>query len=373
MKKISKCLVACSLALALIAVIYLLMPMKYTYNHPMPYVPCDSYRGVDHNEAILLINTGSPERLSKDHVRQFIGDMLSDRYVMGLPDWFRTILSRKIIAPLRAGKSYEKYDLIWGNSLTSPLIRITLDIGQSLERRLNIPTAVAMRYGSPSPDEAFDDLIRHFPHLDSVTLLPLFPQYAESSYLTAVEWAKSAAVKRGLKIGVIPPFFDHEFYIESLAQKIDSATDMDFDKLVFSFHSLPLSHIERGQQCGQGYDYEFQCTSTARLVARELGLTESQYVVVYASAIGSNWLKPGLDETMKHLPREQDVRRIAVVAPGFLVDNLETLWDININAREIFMANGGEKFTFVSCLNEDFSTVAAHIITKTTTCSFWAR
>lgn len=326
----------------------------------MPYIPVSTVADSRPLSALLLVNMGSPERLTKAHVKQFIGDMLSDPYVMDIPDPFRNMLSRRIIAPLRANSSFEKYGLIWEDSPASPLALRTVAIGQRLEQITGLPTAVSMRYGSPSPEEAIVDLLRYFPSIKTITLLPLFPQYAESSYVTAVEAVRAAANKTRTNIQVVEPFYNHPHYIKALSEKIRSHTPEGFQKLVFSFHSLPMSHVERGRSLGNSHDYEFQCRETARLTAQQLELSDDQYIVVYASAIGSRWLKPDLNRVMDSLPRS-GCNDIAVVAPGFLVDNLETLYDININARSIFTDGGGLKFHFVPCLNEDFADAASVI------------
>lgn len=304
---------------------------------------------------VLIINTGTPTTLSKEATKCFIEDMLSDPYVMGMPTWLRTTLARKIIAPLRASSSLEKYSLIWGDSEQSPLLLNTIELADSIEKQSGLPVAVAMRYGTPNIENAMNDLNERCPKMNRVILLPLFPQYAESSYQTAVDAVKqfSGFISGKYTLEIITPYYNNPGYIAALADKI--RTELKGDKncyLVFSYHSLPLTHIHAGKLKGKDFDYEYQCCETARLTAEELGIND--YSVVYASAMGKKWLGPMLDESMIELPNK-GIKKIAIVAPGFIIDNLETLYDININAKKIFLENGGESFVFIPCLNSMFT------------------
>lgn len=313
---------------------------------------------------VIIINTGTPASLTKKDVGCFIGDMLSDPYVMGMSEWFRVTLARKIIAPLRASSSLEKYSMIWGDSDFSPLLLTTLALADSVELNKSLPVSVAMRYGAPYIEDAIADLEKRCPNMKEVMILPLFPQYAESSYLTAVEAAQSSPAFQSGKyiLKIIPPFYNNPIYISSLAKMIAGYIDTDYH-LLFSFHSLPLSHIELGKTQEKDFDYEYQCCETARLVSQKLGINSDNYSVVYASAMGKKWQGPFLNEIVADLPRK-NVRKVAVLAPGFIVDNLETLYDLNISARQEFMDKGGESFIFIPCLNSDFLSTAGDLLTK---------
>ncbi len=313
---------------------------------------------------VIVINTGTPASLSKKDVQCFIGDILSDGYVMGMPAWARTTIARKIIAPMRVSSSLKKYSLIWGDSIQSPLLLNTVALADSIEQALSLPIAVAMRYGTPSVEQAVAELEKRCPNMEEVVLLPLFPQYAESSYLTAVEAVRRSPCFMSGKynLRVVGPYYDNHSYITALANKINAYSNGCGDfHLLFSYHSLPLSHVEAGRFKGKDFDYEYQCRETARLTAQQLGITD--FSVVYASAMGKKWQKPMLEDFVGELPAK-GVKKIAVVAPGFIIDNLETLYDINISARRIFEKNGGESFLFIPCLNDQFSCSAAIITSK---------
>lgn len=314
-------------------------------------------------KGVLIINTGTPLSLTKEAVQSFIGDMLSDPYVMGMPDWIRTTLARKIIAPSRASSSLANYNKIWGKSQYSPLLLNMLELADSIEKEISYPVAIAMRYGAPTIEQAINQLEQICPGMEEVILLPLFPQYAESSYKTAVEAVKRATVFKEGKyvLKIIEPYYNEPFFIEALAKKINSVIGEDKYHLVFSYHSLPMSHIDAGKHVGRYFDYEYQCHETAMLTAERLGLDTADYSVVYASAMGKKWLGPMLDTALTNLPAN-GIKKVAVVAPGFIIDNLETLYDININARQLFMENGGEEFIFIPCLNEEFFSSATRLI-----------
>lgn len=302
---------------------------------------------------ILIINTGSPKTKNREDVKFFIGAMLSDPLVMTVPDWIRTTLATKIIAPLRASSSASHYSLIWDDTQTeSPLLYNTNQLAKKIEEATNMPVEVAMRYGLPSIPEALKRLQDKCTTLHEVVVLPLFPQYAQSSYKTVVEAIGNHFYKRphSFRLKIIEPYYNDPGYIHALAESLKPHIEKGYDRLVFSFHSLPLAHVEIGWQKGKDFDYVYQIKETVRLVSKELDIDPKKNRIVYSSAIGRKWLKPDLNETMKQLPIN-GYKRVIAITPGFPSDNLETLYDIGIVARQNFMKAGGEEFTFVPCLN----------------------
>ncbi|SHF21936.1 ferrochelatase [Dysgonomonas macrotermitis] len=307
---------------------------------------------------ILILNTGSPKTKNREDVKFFIGAMLSDPLVMStVPNWFRDILAKRIIAPLRASNSASHYELIWDNEHNeSPLIYNSLELAKKIQAATGMPTEIAMRYGNPSVPDAFARLQKKCATLHEVIVVPMFPQYAQSSYQTAVdEVGRCFLIKpHSFRIKFVEPYYNKPGYISSLAQSIKPFIEKGYDKLVFSFHSLPIAHVEIGWNKGKEFDYVYQVKETVRLVTKELGIDPKKNRIVYSSAIGSKWLKPDLEETMKQLAQSGTERVIALTA-GFPADNLESLYDIDIVAREAFESNGGKEFHFVPGLNaEDF-------------------
>lgn len=310
---------------------------------------------------ILLVNTGSPKTCGRKDVKAFIRAMLSDPYVMTVPDWFRPILVNGIIIPLRQFTSTAHYRLIWDKTQKdSPLLYQAKQLAQKLESFTNMPVEAAMRYGQPDTTAALDHLLAKCDRLHEITVLPLFPQYAESSYKTVVDAVGKLFFKRPypFRLKFIEPYFNHLAYISALAESIRPYIEKEFDKLIFSFHSLPLSHVEEGWKKGKEFDYVYQTKETVRLVIKELGIDTRKTRQTYHSAMGSKWLEPDLDDIVKELA-EEGQKKLLVIAPGFAADNLETLYDINIKTRELFLKHGGTNFDYIPCLNSNASWVEA--------------
>lgn len=306
-------------------------------------------------KGVLLVNIGSPETCARKDVKSFIRAMLSDPYVMTVPDWFRPILVNGIIVPFRQFASTKHYEMIWNKEIKdSPLLYQAKQLAEKLEVATAVPVEVAMRYGQPDVTAGLDSLIAKNNRLHEVIVLPLFPQYAESSYKTVVDFVGRQFFKRPypFRLKFTEPYFRHPAYISALAQSIKPYTDQPFDKLIFSFHSLPLSHVEEGWKKGKEFDYVYQTKETIRLVINELGIDTKKTRLTYHSAMGKDWLKPDLDETVKELA-EEGLNKILVVAPGFAADNLETLYDIKIKTQETFLQHGGTEFSYIPCLNSN--------------------
>lgn len=307
---------------------------------------------------ILILNTGSPKTKNREDVKFFIGAMLSDPLVLStVPDWFRNTLAKRIIAPLRASNSASHYELIWDNVHNeSPLIYNSLELAKKIEATTGMPTEVAMRYGSPSIPDAFARLKQKCATLHEVIVVPMFPQYAQSSYQTAVDEVGRYFMSKpqSFRLKFLEPYYNKSEYISALAQSIHPFIQNGYDKLVFSFHSLPIAHVEIGWKKGKDFDYVFQVKETVRLVSKELGIDPKKNRIVYSSAIGRKWLKPDLEETMEQLAKAGN-KKVVTLTAGFPADNLESLYDIDIVAREAFEKNGGTDFHFVPGLNaQDF-------------------
>lgn len=304
---------------------------------------------------VLLVNTGSPKTSKREDVRLFIESMLSDPYVMTVPDWFRPILVKGIICPFRQFASARHYELIWNkDQKDSPLLYEAKSLAQKLEALTDMPVEVAMRYGEPTVQQALERLMAKNNRLHEVVVLPLFPQYAESSYKTVVDAVGNIFFKRPypFRLKFVEPYFNNPEYIKALATSILPYIKDGFDKLIFTFHSLPLSHVDAGWKKGKEFDYVYQTKETVRLLLKELNIEVRKTRLVYHSAMGNKWLKPDLDETIKELAVE-GVKKVVVVAPGFAADNLETLYDINIVAKGLFLKEGGSHFSYVPCLNSE--------------------
>jgi ferrochelatase len=302
-------------------------------------------------KAILLINVGTPADCTKADVQKFIGEMLSDPLVVGQPKWLSGFLAKKIIAPLSAAKSLKKYRQIWRTQQPeiSPMAHYMQKLANSLEAKTEIPVEPAMRYGKPSIFEAFERLEKRVSTLSEVVVFPLFPHFAQSTTQTATEEIERVFEQHSYPfcLKFVPPYFDHPAFINALAAHAKPYLK-DVNKLIFSYHSLPVGQVKSAQKKGKMFDYVHQLTETNRLLCEKLNI---DYQLFYTSQRGNGWLKPFLDAEIDNLPK-QGYKKIAVMSPGFPADNMETLYDIDIQARKAFLDAGGEKFVFIPALND---------------------
>lgn len=305
---------------------------------------------------IVLLNVGTPAECNKPAVEQFIGDMLADPLVI---DKFKPVskfLARQVIAPISASKSLEKYSLIWRKKepLISPILYYMQQLGSKLEKEKDIPVEIAMRYGSPSIENAFNALHTRCSTLTEVVVFPLLPHYAQSSTQTSIDEVKRIFNKNNypFKLNIIGSYYNHPAFIDALATHVRPYLEKDFDRLVFSYHSLPVHQVEKAWKKGKEYDYVYQLKETNLLLGKKLGINQRKTILLYSSQRGKGWLKPFLNKDIADLPK-LGWKNILIIAPGFPVDNLETLYDIDIEARRLFMKAGGEKFVYIPSLNAE--------------------
>ncbi len=310
---------------------------------------------------ILLVNVGTPASDSRNDVKKFIGDMLSDPLLTGKPAWWSSLLARNIIAPLSASKSAEKYRLIWRKEKpkTSPLQYYMRELAQALEASKGIPVEIAMRYGEPDFTTAVQELEQKCPLLHEVIVFPLYPHYAQSTTRTAFDDIARLFYSRpySFRLKLVEPYYNHPAYIHALATRSAQYLE-DIDRLLFSYHSLPTPQVEAGWKKGKEYDYIYQVKETNRLFCEAVGFDLGRTLLFFSSQRGDGWMKPFLDTDISALPA-QGYKKVAVMAPGFPIDNMETLYDMDYEARNLFMEAGGEKFTFIPSLNDDEEWVEA--------------
>jgi protoporphyrin/coproporphyrin ferrochelatase len=316
---------------------------------------------------IILMNLGSPDSTKVKDVKKYLDEFLMDERVIDSPYLVRSILVKGIITPFRSSKSAEAYESIWTKE-GSPLVVITEQLQQALQKKVTDPVEIAMRYGNPTMKAAYDKIAAQNPGLEEVVLLPLYPHYAMSSYETAVEHAKEVHKKGNytFKISFVKPFYNDPDYISALSASIKKEL-VPGTHLLFSYHSIPERHIHKsdvtGNHClkcanccetpspAHEFCYRHQCLVTTKLVAETLGLSADQYSVSFQSKLGrSEWLKPSTTMRMEQMPAE-GLKNIAVVCPAFVSDCLETLEEIAIREKENFMHAGGEAYTFIPCMN----------------------
>ncbi|WP_447641301.1 MULTISPECIES: ferrochelatase [Chitinophagaceae] len=319
-------------------------------------------------KGLVLMNLGSPESTKVSDVRSYLREFLMDKRVLDLPYIGRFFLVNGIIAPFRAPKSAEAYRSIWTDA-GSPLIVLTEELQCAVQSIVPESVEIAMRYGQPHPKIAYDNLLRNNPDLEEVTLFPLYPHYAMSSYETAVEYMKKVYKQEGyaFRLKNVPAYYKHPAYIHALMESIRPHLQQPFDKLLFSYHGVPERHIYKGHEqfgsslpkgvlCNDNCDVEEHCyraqvRKTTRLVVEALGIPEEKWEQTYQSRLGKDpWLQPYTAERLAQLPKE-GVKKLLVVSPAFVSDCLETLEEIAIQGKETFLQAGGTSFSAIPCLN----------------------
>lgn len=316
---------------------------------------------------IILMNLGSPESTEVADVRKYLDQFLMDERVIDKPWLSRALLVKAIIVPFRAPKSAEAYKQIWIEE-GSPLIVYTEKLKEILEQQISEPVEIAMRYGNPSPEVAFEKLLKRNPSLEEVIVLPLYPHYAMSSYETAVEYVKDFYRKKkyAFKLDFVPPFYSEPAYIEALSENIKPYLQKPYDLLLFSYHGIPERHIRKsditGCHCLQSenccetdspahaFCYRHQIRTTTKLVTEKLQIPPNKYSISFQSRLGKGWLTPFTDIRLQELPAE-GVKHLLIVSPAFVSDCLETLEELAMRGKEIFLSAGGESYTMIPCLN----------------------
>ncbi len=314
------------------------------------------------------MNLGSPDSTEVKDVRKYLDEFLMDGRVIDTPLIWRALLVKGIIVPFRAPKSAIAYKSIWTKE-GSPLIVISKQLQQALQEQVDEPVALAMRYGTPAPWTAFDELLEKQPDLEEVVVVPLYPHYAMSSYETAVEYARKIHRKGNykFKLSFVPPFYDDPDYLEALIESIKPYLEKEYDQIVFSYHGIPERHVQKsdvtGQHCLKSADccavdseahktcYRHQCIVTTNKVAQALNIPASKYSFSFQSRLGRDeWLKPYTAVRLAELPKE-GIKKLLILCPAFVSDCLETLEEMGEEGREIFLHAGGEEFTLLPCLN----------------------
>jgi ferrochelatase len=302
---------------------------------------------------ILLVNLGTPEAPTPEAVRRYLKEFLWDPRVIELPRPLWWMVLNGVILTTRPRKSAQAYKVIWTNQ-GSPLLSfsqaLTTAVGQALRTKLgnHVVTELAMRYGQPSLRQQLDSL--RSAGIERFLVLPLYPQYSSPSTGSAFD-ALSSVLRNWRyipEVRFISDYHDHPLYIQAVAQRIEQfwQTQGRSPYLLFSFHGLP----DRSRQ--QGDPYYQQCLTSAKLIAERLSLAENGWQVVFQSRFGlERWLQPYCAEVLRKLP-ERGVKEVDLVCPGFAVDCLETLEEIGMTNKELFLQAGGHQYRLIPALND---------------------
>ena len=303
---------------------------------------------------VLLLNLGTPDATDYWSVRRYLKEFLSDQRVIETPRWLWWPILNLVILNVRPQKSGHAYEQIWDKDKNeSPLRVITRNQTEALAARLagrdDIVVDFAMRYGNPSTKSVLEKM--QAAGCQKILLVPLYPQYSATTTATANDKAFEVLGEMRWQPAVrtAPAYFDDPKYIETLANSIrDGVAALDFepDLVITSYHGMPVEYLERGDP------YHCQCLKTTRLVREYLGWDKSKIMVTFQSRFGrAKWLEPYTDVTLAALPGK-GVKKIAILAPAFSADCIETLEEIAMQGRETFMEAGGERFAYIPCLND---------------------
>jgi len=319
------------------------------------------------SRAVLLVNLGSPDSTSVPDVKRYLDEFLTDERVIDKA-FVRKVIVPLIILNTRPRKSAEAYSSIWTDE-GSPLIVTSKHQADMLDERIGPEIFLAMRYGNPSIPDVVRRIIQD--GVTSLYVIPLYPQYAMSSYETVVVKVMEEVnqLRPDLDIEFLQPFYRDPAYLDILADSIREHLPEDTEKLVFSFHGIPERHLRLSDPshahclcvadcCNRANPahatcYRHQCFATVKGVVERLGLEEDRYFVSFQSRLGRDpWLTPYTDASLERFARE-GVKKVRVVCPAFVTDCLETLEEIAEEGKEIYLEAGGEDFAVIPCLNED--------------------
>jgi len=317
---------------------------------------------MSHKTALVLVNLGSPDAPDSKAVRRYLFEFLHDKRVIETSRWIWCPILHGIILRLRPARSARAYKKVWSalggaEDGEAPLIRITRqqELGVSEILGSDIIVETAMRYGNPSIPYVLEDLKKR--GVDNIAILPMYPQFAGATTASVYD-----AVQKHFKsnrdvpnLRILRDYHDKPEYIRVLAKSIQEhlhGLAWRPDVILASFHGMPQSYIDKGDP------YQKECLHTTELLRRELGMNEDQLRLTFQSRFGPmQWLQPYTDKVLEELPGAGK-NSVAIVTPGFAADCLETLEEIDMEARETFMKAGGENFTFIPCLNNRADHVA---------------
>lgn len=320
-------------------------------------------------KGILLVNLGTPDSPATADVKKYLDQFLMDERVIDIPKLNRTLLVKGIIVPFRSPKTAKLYKEIW-NENGSPLLYYSKLQAKMLQERLgdDYHVELAMRYQSPSIASALANLKAGL--VESIQVIPMFPQYASASTGSVVQLVMELVSKWPTvpPISFVNSFHDNELMIKVFAENARKHNVESYDHVLFSFHGLPERQLLKcdhtGSYCLKSADccqtlndtnkfcYSAQGHDTARLIAKELNLSKDQYTVCFQSRLGKEpWVQPYTTDVLKKLAGEGK-KRLLVFSPAFVADCLETLYEITVEYHEEFRALGGEHVQLVESLND---------------------
>ncbi len=331
------------------------MSEKISYKH-----------GPQEKLGILLVNLGSPDAPTPSAVRRYLAQFLADPRVIETNRFIWWFALHGIILRLRPSRAARSYQKVWTED-GSPLLHFTRLQTQAIQKKLedrfrgHVIADMAMTYGKPSIKSGLEGLRKAGAR--RLLILPLYPQYSATT--TAAVFDQVTDVLKGWRwlpdLRMINQYHDHPKYISALANSIKAqwAENKQSDLLLFSFHGIPQRYVDNGDP------YFCHCQKTARLVAEKLELNDNEWKLVFQSRFGREpWLEPYCSITLQELPAA-NIKSVDVICPGFAADCLETLEEIQMENKDLFIEAGGESFNYIPCLNnnDDHITALCEVLT----------
>ncbi|EKF52369.1 ferrochelatase [Lactococcus garvieae] len=298
---------------------------------------------------ILLVNLGTPESTSPKALRKYLRKFLSDRRVIKTHPLLWQPLLNGVILNTRPKKSAKLYEKIVKDG-EFPLLTYTLAQEKNLKALCpEMEVAIGMSYSVPSIETSLDQLLAK--GVEELTVIPMYPQYSGTTVGSVFDSVMNYFMKKDhiVDLNFIRSFYKEPLYIKYFADKIKEALDKegDLEAIVFSYHGIPLSYVKDGDA------YPEECTETTRLIMKQIG--DVPHYQTYQSKFGpAEWLTPATDDTLKKLP-SQGIKKILILAPGFVVDCLETIEELEEENKTYFLENGGEKYIYLSPFNDEMA------------------
>ena len=316
-------------------------------------------------KALLIVNLGTPNYPSYFSVFKYLRQFLMDGRVININPILRFFLVNFIICPIRSFSSTKIYKQVWDADLGSPLLHNTMKLTEKLRSKLpTYQVEFAMRYQNPSIEDVLNKILANNP--DELIVLPLFPHYAAATTGSVYEEVARIISKKWVvpKINFINQFYDNEKFIDAWVEKAEEFDIDSYDKVIFSYHGVPNSHVDnvypdsmcKDHNCetriteDNKFCYKATTYETTKLLASKLNIDPKNYIVSYQSRLTNKWLTPFSDEVLKSMPIDGN-NNILVFSPAFTADCLETIIEIGDEYQDLFKEEGGENLDYVKSLN----------------------
>ena len=315
--------------------------------------------------ALLIVNLGTPNKPTYFSVFKYLRQFLMDRRVININPILRFFLVNLIICPTRSFSSTKIYKKVWNKETGSPLLHNTKKLAEKIQSKLpEYIVEYAMRYQTPSIEKVLNKLLIQNP--DEIIILPLFPHYAAATTGSVYEEISRILSKKWVvpKIKFINQFYDNDKFIDAWVEKAKKFDINSYDKIIFSYHGIPNSHVDNVYENSVCNDHDcekkitednkfcYKATTyeTTKLIASRLNINPENYVVTYQSRLTNKWLSPFTDEVLQAIANE-GTKNVLVFSPSFTADCLETIIEIGDEYNELFINSGGQKLDYVESLN----------------------